>query len=285
MIGSNQCNNHRCGWISACAVLAILVMVWPVMAGPAPEKKLIFAGSGANLPIARVLAKAFQRIHPEITIDVPASIGSTSAIRAAADGAIALGLISRPLKEKEKSLGMEIRDYARTPLIIAVHPSVGEDNITSEELLNIYRGKKKTWQDGKEIIVLTREPGDSAIEVLVKGIPEFGTVYDESLQAKRWTVLFKDLEMNHTLAKTPSAIGLTDLGAIRIERHRIKPLKVNGVEPTLKNLQRDTYPLGRTLSFVFRKEVLSPEAKDFMAFVRSGEGRKILTNNGYLPEK
>lgn len=286
MTGITGRKNSICRAAIVCVLaLALLVPARPAMAGQAPAAPLVLAGSGTNLPIIRVLAKEFRKRHPEIAIEVPASIGSTGGIRAAADGAIDLGLISRPLKEKEKGLGLEVRNYARTPLIIGVHPSVPDDNITFAEILDIYRGKKRTWKDGREIIVLTREPGDSSIEVLVKGIAGFREVYDESLRGKRWTVLLTDLEMDETLAKTPSAIGLSDLGAITVERHRIKPLKVNGVAATLDNLRKGAYPLCKTLSFVYRKAALKAGAREFLAFIGSGEGRKILADNGYLPEK
>jgi phosphate transport system substrate-binding protein len=250
-----------------------------------PQTTLIMAGSGTNLPIIRILAQAFTKQHPGITIEVPASIGSTSGIRAVADDAIAIGLISRPLKENEKGLGLEVVTYAHAPLVIGVHPSVAEEKITAAEILDIYRGKKTRWEDGKEIIVLTREPGDSSIEVLAKAVPGFREVYDESQRAKRWTILLTDLAMNEALAKTPHAIGFSDLGALIIEKHRIKALKVNGVAPTLTNMETGTYPLSKPLIFVFHREQLPVAAREFLAFVRSREGGKILQVNGYLPEK
>lgn len=265
--------------------LAVLVHAWPAMAGQTPATRLVFAGSGTNLPIVRVLAKAFQRAHPGITIDVPASIGSTSGIRAVADGAIAIGLISRPLKEKEKKLGLDVVTYARTPLIIGVHSTVAEENISYAAIIDIYRGKKKNWKDGKEIIVLTREPGDSTIDVMNNEVPGFREVYEESQKAKRWAVLLTDLEMVQFLTKTRHAIGFSDLGALTVERQRIKPLRVNGVAPTLQNAQSGKYPLVKQLLFVFHKEKLPPAAREFLAFVRSKEGSSILRSNGYLPEK
>ena len=69
---------------------------------PAPSP-LIAAGSGVNLGITRLLAKAFMNRHPRITIQVPGSIGTKGAISAVMDGAITFGLISRSLKEDEKS--------------------------------------------------------------------------------------------------------------------------------------------------------------------------------------
>lgn len=272
---------------SLIVLLASVIVLVASLSGYAEDKKtrLLFAGSGSNLPIVRVLAKEFQKSHPDVSIEVPPSIGSTSAIRAAADGAVALGLISRPLKESEKGLGLTTVDFARTPLIIGVHPSVPDNGITFAELVDIYRGKRTRWANGRGIIVLTREPGDSSIEVLVKGAPGFREVYEESRKSKRWTVLLKDLAMNETLARTPDAIGLSDLGAVTIEKHAIKPLKVNGVAPTLGNLRSGKYPLWKTLVFVYREGRLIPEAKLFIDFVRSGNGEKLLKANGYLPEK
>lgn len=278
----NKSQGHR--KVFFLAVLTLLLFPATGWGAGAAHTSLLMAGSGSNLPIIRILAQAFTQKHPEITIEVPASIGSTSGIRAVADGAIAIGLISRPLKEKEKELGLEVLPYATTPLIIAVHPSVTEENITYTEILDIYRGKKTRWANGQEIIVLTREPGDSTIEIMKEKVPGFKDVYDASQQAKRWATLFKDLEMNLTLARIPAAIGFTDLSAIASEHHQIKALKVNGVAPTLKNLENDTYPLSKPLRFVFHREKLPAAAREFLAFVRSPEGAKILRANGCRPE-
>jgi phosphate transport system substrate-binding protein len=70
-----------------------------------------------------------------------------------------------------------------------------------------------------------------------------------------------------------------------IERHRIKALKVNNVAPTLKNLAAGKYPLTKPLIFVYHRQELLPAAQEFLAFVRSKEGAKIMQSNGYLPEK
>jgi len=271
-----------CGAVAAW--LAAALVAGTAYAAQPPASRLILAGSGSNLPLVRLLARSFQKSHPGVQIEVPTSIGSSSGIQAAASGAIAIGLISRPLKETERGLGLAVRPIARTPMVIAVHPSVAENAITSRELLDIYRYSKRTWKNGRDIIVLTREPGDSSIEVLVKEIPGFKEVYQESQRAKRWTTLYKDLVMNETLGRTANAIGLSDLGAIAVERHPIKQLKFNGVAPTLKNLENGSYPLYKTLSFVFVKERLHPAATEFMAFTRSKEGQRIMRANGYRPE-
>lgn len=251
----------------------------------ATSSQLVVAGSGTNLPLIRLLAEAFGRAHPASTIKVPDSIGSSGGIRAAADGAVAVGLISRPLKKSEEGLGLTVLPYARTALVIGVHPSVPDDEISFEDLVNIYRGTKTRWQDGQEIVVLTREPGDSSLEVLERVVPGFKEAYDESQRAKRWTTLLTDQEMHRVLARTPFAIGLTDSGFLVADHLPIKPLKVNGVPPTPADVRIGRYTLVKALSFVFRKENLPPAAEAFLEFVRSREGERILTANGYLPER
>ena len=262
-------------------VVAIVLTVTPAHAGQAPGS-LVLAGSGPNLAITRLLAEAFTKRRTDVRIEIPASLGSTGGIRAAADGAITVGLVSRPLRESEKGLGLTVLAYARSPIILAVHPTVAEDAITADDLVRIYQGTKTRWEDGSEIVLLTREPDDSGIEVLESKIPAFKAAHVTCRQAKRCTVLFTEQEMIHSLAERPRSLGLTDLGAIRAEGVLVKPLAFNGVRPTPEEVQRGRYPLVRTLAFVFRKEQLPAEAAAFLAFVRSTEGEKILRADGYI---
>lgn len=247
--------------------------------------RLIIAGSGTNLSITRLLAKAFMRTHPGVGIEIRESIGSSAAIQAVSDGAIPVGLISRPLKEKENSLGLTVLQYARTALVIGVHKSVPDDGITYEDFLNIYRGKMNRWKNGKEIIVLTREPGESVIEMLKNEIPGFAEVYESSQKRELWVTLSKVQVMNETLAKTPFAIGLSDLGTMTIERLAIKPLKINGVAPSIQNIQSGKYRLVRNLYLVYRKERLPAPAKLFVEFLQSKTAGKIMKANGFAPGK
>ncbi|WP_009631309.1 PstS family phosphate ABC transporter substrate-binding protein [Synechocystis sp. PCC 7509] len=251
---------------------------------PPTVTPLTFAGSGVSLEITRILARQFQKTHPEIKINVPASIGSGGAIQAAADGAVAVGMVSRPLKEKEKKLGLTVIAIAKTPLAFAVHPSVADNNITSAQLLDIYQGKKTQWLDGKEIIVLTREPSDSSILILEQKISGFKQVYTDSQKDERWTTLYKDQQMNQQLEKTPLALGIADIGTITTEKRlsSIKILKFNGIAPTIENAAKGKYLLVKNLYFVFHPGKISPDAQEFIKFVRSQDGAKILAANSYL---
>jgi phosphate transport system substrate-binding protein len=268
-------------------VVAALTMLFSdvATAGEPSSAPLVFAGSGTNLAITRLLVEAFGQRHPQVNIQIPKRIGSTGAIRAVAERAVTVGLISRPLRGGESGLGLIVLPYAKTAVVIGVHPTFPEDGITFEELLQIYRGTKSRWKNGREIVVLTREPGDSSLEVLGRAIPGFKAAYAESQQAKRWTTLLTDQEMHRVLAETPYAIGLSDLGSMVVEKLAIKALNVNGIPPTPENARSGKYPLIKTLSFAFFEGTLPAGAKSLLEFVRSRQGEKIIREKGYLPAR
>jgi phosphate transport system substrate-binding protein len=249
---------------------------------PPGQLQLIAAGSGVNLGITQLLAAAFSKKNPQITIVVPGSIGTKGATKASADGAITFGLISRPLEKEELALGLVVEPYARVPIVLAAHPGVKDEGITSQELIEIYKGTKTKWKDGNPIIVQAREKSDSGFLVLQNKIPGFREAYLDSYLAKRWSIYFTDQDANQAIAKTPNAIGVSDLGMIKTENLNIKILKINGLLPSPENLRSNSYPFFRDLSFIYRQKSLPKEAISFINFVRSDEGRRILISNGYL---
>lgn len=181
-------------------VLAACVFI----AGNASADSIVLAGSGSNIPAVKLLLKAFNRLHPEVRLEGPTNIGSDGAIRAVADRAVSIGIISRPLLGNEKSLGLATVPYARTAVVIGVHPQVKDNWITFTELNRIYRGDKTTWKNGNKIIVLNREPGESSIYVLEENVPGFREVYADSIKHNRWSIVLKDEGMNQKIQTSGS---------------------------------------------------------------------------------
>lgn len=194
-----------------------------------------------------------------------------------------MGLVSRELKGEEKELGLTVTPYARTGVVFGVNAEVSESETTFEDIVAIYRGTKSSWKDGREIIVLTREPGDSSIELLAGTVPGFSEAYAESWKARRWTALFTDQAMEKALRKVPNAIGFADMGYARAEASGIKALSINGVSPTLESLSSGKYPFVKTLSFVYLGDGLPEEARLFIEYARSEEAANIMRDAGYLP--
>jgi phosphate transport system substrate-binding protein len=262
--------------------LSAVLSVWGAIAAWAGAP-VIVAGSGSNLAATHALADAYKQRNPGMDVQVPPSIGSTGGVRAVADGSIAVGLVSRPLTEGERELGLSVVPYARTAIVLGAHPTVADEGITTNDLVEIYAGRKTKWSDGRDIVVLTRQPNDSSIEVLQATIPGFKQVYLESQQSKRWATMFTDRDMDLALMRTPYAIGLVDMGAISAGHLAIKPLKINGVAPTAAEVRAGRYTLVKALSFVVDPRKKSPDAQRFIDFSLSKEGATVLATIGYLP--
>lgn len=239
------------------------------------------AGSGSNLPITQRLIEGYTKKFGQ-SITLPKSIGSGGAIKALGNNAIDLGLLSRPLKPEEVNQGLKQIPYARVAVVIGVHPSVLEEQITGADLVKIYNGTKNRWNNGENIILFSREDGDSTNEVLKKEIPGFKEALTESLEAKRWQVSYTDADEAQAITETKNSIGFTDSAALAVEKYKLRPLLFDGIKPTIENLEKGTYKLSKDLYFVY-KEPLTKEAQAFLEYVKTNEGQDIIRSAQGIP--
>jgi len=84
-----------------------------------------------------------------------------------------------------------------------------------------------------------------------------------------------------TVEKTPGAIGYVGLGYIS---SKVKALAVDGVEPTKETVVSGKYKLARPL-YLYTDGKPTGLAKEFIDFVLSPEGQKIVDKIGFVPVK
>lgn len=269
------------------AVLVFLSWLMAVSAtrnarGEPAAETLTFAGCDANVPLTRVLARAFTQRRPEIAIRLQ-TVGSTNGVALTVAGAIDVGLVSRPLRPAEPGLGLSSLPYARTAVIIGADPDVPDIVLTRDDLVGLYRGTRRLWSGGRELALLTREDGDSSVASLKENLPGFGEAYAAGSNASHRTVLYSEPAMHEALLTVPFALGLSDLGVMTIERLPIRALSIDGVAPSLENIATGRYPFIKTLGLVWRDASFPVSARAFVEFVQSDEGARILMSHGYLP--
>ena len=84
--------------------------------------------------------------------------------------------------------------------------------------------------------------------------------------------------MMTSVAGNDQAIGYISLGSLN---ETVKPLKIDGAEATVENIKADTYHIARPFNIATRAEV-SDAAQDFINFIMSAEGQKVIEDNGYI---
>jgi phosphate transport system substrate-binding protein len=210
------------------------------------------------------------------------SIGSSGAIKAAAQGALDIGLNGRPLKEEETRLGLVVTEYAKTPFVFAVRKDVPVRGLTSKELVKIYTGEMEAWPNGEWVRVVLR-PASDADTIIARGIsPEMSAALDRALSREGMLLAATNQESNEMLDKTSGSIGFSTLTQIMTEKHPVKALAINGVEPALNGSANKKYPFMKTLSLL-TKPGSPPAIQRFIDFVRSPEGRELLQKTGNIP--
>ena len=84
--------------------------------------------------------------------------------------------------------------------------------------------------------------------------------------------------MMTTVSGNDYAIGYASLGSLN---DTVKAVKVGGVEATADNINAGTYTLARPFNIVTGDSV-SEVAQDFINYIMSEDGQKIISDNGYI---
>ena len=135
----------------------------------------------------------------------------------------------------------------------------------------------------KKITVVSREDGSGTRGAFIElfGIEEkdaSGKKIDNTTEDANITNSTE--VMMQTVAGNPAAIGYTSLGALNSS---VKALKVDGAEATVANVKSGSYKVTRPFN-IATKESVSEAATDFINYILSAEGQKVVEDKGYISE-
>jgi len=237
---------------------------------------ITLAGSTAFLPVAEELANAYMNAHPGMRINVQGG-GSVVGIQSVKEGAANIGMADMVELPSDVTASMKVVTVARDGIAIIVHPSNKEEGLTLARVKDIFSGKITDWKEVKgtpgEINVISREEGSGtrkSFEQLV--------LKDEAITQK---AMFQDSNgtVRESVASNPNAVSYISIGFVD---KSVKVLKLDGCEPTNANVKANKYPLVRPIYFLTKSQ---PEglAGDFIAYVLSPDGQKLIEEKGLIP--
>ena len=228
---------------------------------------LVAAGSGASIPLFDQLAVRYRALTGKKVL-VPESIGTGGAVRALKDSAIDIGLATRPLKEREKRSDIAEIPFATTSLVVAVRRDTMAGSLDREAALNIFLGKKKRWSDGRAIVPLQREQGDSGWQIISKADPELYEAIRRGRALKYQRYCYTDGEVLDTLEQVKGSIGIVDEGIVRILGAPFRWTALRDVKRVL---------------FLLVKKNRSEDVSRFLEFLLTDEVEDYLMGHGYEP--
>lgn len=106
--------------------------------------KITVAGSSSVTPVMEKLKEAYEAINPDVTIEINQS-DSTTGMNSAMEGICDIGMASRELKDSELAGGLTPTVIAMDGITVIVSNDNLVENLTSEQVKNVYTGDITTW--------------------------------------------------------------------------------------------------------------------------------------------
>lgn len=250
--------------------------------GVAVAGNIVIKGSTTVLPIAQATLEAYMKANPGVNISLSGG-GSGDGIKALVDKSTNIANSSREIKgneielAKNKGVNPIATVVAIDAIVPVVHPKNRVNNLTTDQLSQIYQGKITNWKevggDDLQIVVISRDSSSGTFEAWGEMILHKAKVTPKAqMQASNGTIV-------QAISKNRYAIGYIGLGYMN---KSIKPLTVNGVQASVKTALSREYPVARPL-YMYTNGQPSGEAAKFIKFVLSPAGQKIVAKAGYVP--
>lgn len=113
-------------------------------AGNKPAGTIIIGGSSSVAPIMEKIVEEYRTINPNAKVELQVN-DSTTGISKTLEGAYDIGISSRSLKQTEGHKLSE-QEFALDGIVIIVNKKNSFDNLSKQDVKNIYLGKTNKWE-------------------------------------------------------------------------------------------------------------------------------------------
>ncbi len=263
-----------------------LALISLVLVGSLLASSIVIKGSNTVYPIAQLWAEDFKEMNPEVEISIEGA-GSSTGYKALLEGQADIADASRWIKSKEV-VAMNEAGKLFVPFVVAydgiaviVNPELGLENITIETLEKIYSGKITSWKDidssldNSRIVIYSRDNASGTYEYFTE------TVLGDERIAPQVQMLPSTNSIVEQIAQNKNAIGYIGMGYLT---DTVKGLAVEGVMPTVANVNTGLYPISRPLFMWVDGTNGLPEGPvmDFLKYALTPEGQARTLEAGYV---
>ncbi len=267
----------------------ILLFICIIFTSCEKKQAINIAGSTSVLPIISIAAEEFRKNNPELNIIVNEG-GSGVGVNQLGEGKIDIGMVSRDITQEEISTypnvtfnPISIGKDAVVPVISSEIYNAGITSLSLGEIAKIYRGEVRNWSElggpDKEILVIDKEASRGTRHVFM----EIVMGDKEAITEGADLVLGSNNEEQTAIVQSDAAIGMLSNAWLNddVKGLNIKMLDGSIIEPSLKNIIDNKFPITRDLLIVTNGKPAGA-VKDFIEYLLSSEGQKIVEEAGYV---
>jgi phosphate transport system substrate-binding protein len=283
-------------------ILRIAFTACCTIGATAAAQDLKIGGAGPLIGTMEMLADTYNKAHPGSRVEVvprknnkAISMGTKKGIENGINGTYEgvpfIGFSSEHLNDAQRKAGGQELELARVALVFVVSAkNAPVDNITTQQVIDIYSLKMREWRPGLPVRLVRRPLKESDNEILMTNIPQLRPLIVDLLDPNRESErgLMPPLNdaqdsadyIEERLAPHPGAFGTSSMNQIITENRALKPLKLDGIEPSTVNVVNGSYRLYKPVLLITGRNV-TPEMRDFIAFVQTKAGRDIFVKTGH----
>lgn len=242
------------------------------------EGSITAVGSTALQPLVEKAASDFMAKNPKAKIQVQGG-GSGTGLSQVAQGGADIGNSDIFAEEKKGIPADQLVDHkvAVVGMAAVANPGVGVDNLTTQQLIDIFTGKITNWKEvggADQAITLVNRPASSGTRATFKKYALGGAEEAKGIEEDSSGTVRK------IIAETPGAIGYL---AFSYLDGSVKALKLDGVEPTKENVVTNAYKVW-AYEHMYTKGEPQGLAKAFLEYMLSDEVQKgAVVEGGYIP--
>ena len=248
--------------------------------GAASTKKveITAVGSTALQPLVENIAEIYQTDNPNYSIEVQGG-GSGTGLSQVANGAVEIGNSDIYAEEKDGIDASKLTDHqiAVVGMGPVVNKEVGVTDITSAQLLDIFTGKVKNWQEvgGKdqEILVVNRAAGSGSRATF----EQWGLKGEAAMQSQEQD---SSGTVRKIVAETPGAISYLSFSYID---DSLLGLSLDGVEPTSENVTTNDWKIW-AYEHMYTAKDAPKEVTAFIDYILTDDVQKnVVKKLNYIP--
>jgi phosphate transport system substrate-binding protein len=229
----------------------------------------------------RRLGDAYAARVPGMSIEVIPALGSSGAIAAVIDGTLDFAVSARPLKPEEAAKSLTEVILARTVFGLASsYPAPG--NIARSDVAGFFTSPTSSWPDGTRLRVILRPKSEADSTLLGNAYPNMVSAIEQLRLRPEIPLAATDQDNVRMAERIPGSLVVTTLTQMQMEKPNLHFLSVDGIAPTLENFERGAYPYHKNFLFVLPAR-RTAALDQFVAFLRSPDGAKLLRETGNLP--
>ena len=253
-------------------------------------------GSDTIVNLALAWAEQYQGDHPDIRISVTGG-GSGTGIAALVNGTVDIANASRKIKSEEteeaQSKGIEPVEHiiARDAIAVIVHPENPVNQLTLQQISDIYSGKISNWSEvggeDRPIVRLSRETNSGTHVYFLETVLRLGEKENKTLFSTDTLLLPSSEGIINEVRQNPNAIGYDGLGYVPDDLKTIAIANQAGdayVLPSAETVNDKTYAIARDL-YMYTAGEPTGVVKTYLEWILSAEAQEIVTELGFVPIK